>query len=92
MNIVDKPQKDILDLINKDDSLILEVFRQAKMQLEKVVTIESESSVCNEETKSPVVVGLKKNKLGSSDSTKKKLTFFSKDEVMKYFDGNIFDL
>lgn len=79
-------QSEILKLIDKD-TLIIEVFRRAKVQ--KVVTIESESSVPNETTesieKTPIrhSIDIRRNKLTSKNSTdsKKKHLTFSNDEV-----------
>jgi molybdopterin-guanine dinucleotide biosynthesis protein len=87
-------KSEILKLIDKD-TLIIEVFRRARVQ--KVVTIESESSVPNEASnlaineatesieKTPIrqSIDIRRNKLvskSSTDSKKKHLTF-SNDEV-----------
>lgn len=80
-------RSDIINLINNDDEvLFLEIFRRAKMQLERVVTIESESCLIpntSNETK-PLKTDLEKINLShknSSELTRKKHLTFRKDKV-----------
>lgn len=91
VNIVDMKRSDVLNLINKDDSIFMEIFRRTtKVQTQKIATVESEISTTVEVTVEAIVentpnVDARRYKLttkSSSDSSKKKHLTFSKDEVV----------
>lgn len=105
INVVDKSMSEILSIINKSESVTLEVFRRSsvKMQMQRKFSmkIKTQKSIAEENfietesipTSTPTAkipakpdVETNTNKLvskGSTESKKKQLVTFSKEEVRK---------